>query len=448
MKKTTVSKYDNESLEIAQMFTRAIDIVFRGDRANSKDIGEASAGRRKQEATAQALLDYILRQDNEAANFARALKYRGGVWNNDKEVSFTAGNRVDHVLYRESTPTIYIEDKLWAQFGPDQLKRYEKELIDSNSDGLLIVLVPDRRQDEATREMNDSHVSDSTQIITWRELPNLAAKFSGKPHLWNALSTYAEEAGSSNLIELAASNSFPQSREIAEHISLFLASADETSELFHEASGKARGTTPTRRRFQVSTNQTNERPWLQSGATGVKNWGLDIDLGYDGRSGIWLFHQKSDNFFDPKIGYFRNSLSQAARQRVDEIARRCVDEDSQLDIAEGEFRRLGTFLTHNEQNSLNVLLHVFDVRTARNYLPTDTVFTGVNEDIYRHGMRFSSGERSVETFLGPQVGSVWLRPSVFIWSDDDEFEVRPKKRQSGKDYVLTVWQKINDLLLP
>ena len=83
-------------------------------------------------------------------------------------------------------------------------------------------------------------------------------------------------------------------------------------------------------------------------------------------------------------------------------------------------------------------MHVFDVRTARNYLPTDTVFTGVNEDIYRHGMRFSSGERSVETFLGPQVGSVWLRPSLFIWSDDDEFEVRPKKRQSGKDYVLTV----------
>lgn len=430
------------------MFTRAIDIVFRGDRAHSKDVGEASAGKRKQEATAQALLDYILRQDDEATNFARALKFRGDIWSTDKEVTFTEGNRVDHVLYRDSQPTIYIEDKVWAQFGSHQLARYEAELVASNPDGLLIVLIPERRTEEAARHIGDDRSPDSTRIVSWRELPTLVANHTDKPHLWHALSTFAEETGSSNLIELATSDSFPRSREIAENISLFLSSADEISEAFHEASGSARGEKGSRRRFKFSHNDGNDRPWLQSGATGNENWGLDIDLGYDGKSGIWLFHQKSDHYFDLRIGYFRNSLSPTARRRIEKLARRCVVERTELDYVEEEFRRLGTYLSNEEQNSLNVLLHVFDVRTARNYFPTSTVFAGINDETYRHGMRFSLGDRTVEAFLGPPVGKAWIRPSIFIRHDDDEFEVRPKARQTGKDYVLSVWQAIADHLLP
>lgn len=448
MPKKSVVAYDEKSHEIARMFTRAIDMVFSSERVHSKDIGEVSVGRRQQEATAQAVLDYILRQGDEAEHFARALKIRGGSWTIEKEVSFTEDNRVDHVLFQDEVPTIYIEDKVWAHFGPDQLLRYRDDLVDHSPDGVLVVLVPEHRQDEALRETSSNHLAAITRVITWRQLPELIAKFSEKLHLWHALSTFAEETGSSNLIEVAGSGSFPQSREIAEHISLFLASADEISDLFHKASKDARGQRVGPIRFQFSHNATNARPWLQSGATGDENWGLEIDPGFEQRSGIWLFYRKPETYLELKIGYYRNALSQKAKERIDEIARRCVKEEADLELADGDYPRLGSYLTADEQKALNVLLHVFDVRTAKNYLPPNTYFRGVNDETYRHGMRFSLGDQSVEVFLGPPLDTTWKRPSVFIRSYDNEYEIDPRSSRTGKDYVLRAWQEIADYLLP
>lgn len=144
-----------------------------------------------------------------------------------------------------------------------------------------------------------------------------------------------------------------------------------------------------------------------------------------------------------QIGYFKHGLSAAARERIRQVARKGVNENRVLDLRGLNTHRLGTFLTPSAQDALKVLMQVFDIRTAENYLPKETTFRGVNDGPSRHGMKFVLDNREVEAFMGPPVGKPWIRPSIFIRDDDGEREVRPLKRDSGKQYVERVWAEIS-----
>ncbi|EKU47230.1 PD-(D/E)XK nuclease family protein [Brevibacterium casei] len=433
-----------QNLEIARMFTSAIGTAFTSDRVIERNDGSMSVGHQKQEATAQALLDYILNQDDEAAAFGRALKLpKAGRLDVGKEVTLSDGRRVDHSLSVGDEYVAFIEDKLWASFGVEQLYDYVQELQSWNADGQLIVIVPGRRRDEAQREIDRSAIGIHTRIIAWVDLPTLMKGKSKKLYLWEALSRFATEVGSSNLLTMSAKGSFPQLRDVAESISQYLDSAAEIAATYLEERAAAENGVSRLREFKFSTHRGNDRAWLQAGATQREKWGLDIEPGYNGQSSIWLYHQSARSDLSMQIGYFKHGLSAAARERIRQVARKGVNENRVLDLRGLNTHRLGTFLTPSAQDALKVLMQVFDIRTAENYLPKETTFRGVNDGPSRHGMKFVLDNREVEAFMGPPVGKPWIRPSIFIRDDDGEREVRPLKRDSGKQYVERVWAEIS-----
>lgn len=429
------------------MFTKAIGNVFASERAVERSDEHLSVGHRKQEATAQALLDYILKQDNEAEHFGRALKLPNARHLAiGKEFTLSSGRRVDHVISVDGRPIAFIEDKLWASFGIEQLHDYGRELRELSDDGRLIVIVPHRRRNAAQLEVDSSDISDFTTVLAWDDLPPLVKKYSAKPHLWDSLARFATEVGVNNLIDISSKGSFPQSKEIAHNVSRFLNSAAEIADLYLRERAAALGGQTRQSVFKFSTHKNNNGVWLQAGATQRDHWGLFIEPWDTGWSGIWLSHQSVPDDWDMRIGYFKHRLSAAARERVKEIARKGVNEDLELDLFGVSPYRLGTFLSPDEQSALKVLMEVFDFRSASLYLPRDTTFRGVNDGSTRFGMQFTVDENTVEAFMGPPLGTTWDRPSIFIRDDDGEVEIKPLKRDTGKHYVERVWQSINSRL--
>lgn len=447
MDQSDAPSQSQQNLEIARMFTSAIGDAFTSERIIERNDGSMSVGHRKQEATAQALLDFILKQDDEAAAFGRALKLpKARQLDVAREVTLSEGRRVDHSLSVGGEYVAFIEDKLWASFGVEQLYDYVQELHSWNADGQLIVIVPDRRRDEAQREIDRSAIGTHTRIIAWVDLPNLMKGKSKRLHLWESLSRFATEVGSSNLLSMSAKGSYPQTRDVAESISQYLASAAEIAAVYFEDRAAAEGSVARQREFKFSTHRGNERAWLQAGATQREKWGLDIEPGYNGQSCIWLYHQSARSDLSMQIGYFKHQLSAAARERIRQVARKGVNENRELDLRGVNTYRLGTFLTPSEQDALKVLMQVFDIRTAGNYLPNETTFRGVNDGPSRYGMKFVLDDLEVEAFMGPPSEKPWIRPSIFIRDDDGEREVRPLKRDTGKQYVERVWAEISERL--
>ncbi len=429
------------------MFTRAIDTAFSSKRIIDRGDANLTVGHQKQEATAQALLDYILHQGEEAAVFGKAVGIPSGQFVQiGKEEHVAGSRRVDHTLIVDDIPAAYIEDKVWANFGLDQLRDYGDDLQNLNDEGKLIVIVPHRRLGKAIREVESSRISEFTEVIAWEDLPKLMAGLTENMHLWSALSTFASEIGSSNLVDISFKGSFPQGDGVGERISKFLNTASEISDLYHLTRSKHSGSRPSRRTFSFSTNRRNPRAWLQAGATQDDIWGLEIDPGYERKSGIWLVHPHVADAFDLKIGSFKHSLSAAARERIKQLAEDSVEDELDFSLYGSGLSRLGTYLDDDGQNALVVLMRVFDLGTAGNYLPQETSWVSVNDHPSRHGMRFTLGNRRVEAFMGPPEGESWIRPSIFLRDDGGDREVKPYKHDTGKDYVERVWSTISDSL--
>lgn len=458
-----MSQVHHDAVRVAQLFTSAIEkAMSTGKLSQAKSSTQRHSVRH--EAVAQYLLDHILRQDGELRRLLDAYKVtckHEPVLH--AEVPLDAyglhDSRVDHLVDDTTAAGDYravlvIEDKLDSQLGPDQLERYCEFLASENSASKLLVLHPKRNPLTAAVDQLASLQADypgvTIEFETWSGLASrmVAANPRGAHvALWKALEEYTESVGTGDLENLADA-SVLNDPDVAEELrDLFLSMQNVASRI---ASGKS-----TQLRF--SFHGANPRPWLQMAMTDIKkvNVGLELDLTSEpgtllvGTRGPANPHGETT---PSKLRVFKGGkLSPAGENRTEQLARMAQEvRDGKAFPESMPGRPSGAALSDQGQEALRLLAAIFQAQAIKNPhrggAPSHKT-RGLNEG---HGNERLGAvlvrddadvQRRIHLFIGPPAGQEWSRCTAWIRDEDGEREIPVQRGESGRDYVLRVWQE-------
>lgn len=446
-----------EVVDVARLFTAGIEKAM----ATNK-LGHASTSaerhRARHEAVAQYLLDHILRQDGELARFLDVVGVRiehGAVLYDEWEDRAT-GSRFDHVI-DDTAPDSYrsvvvIEDKVDAQLAPDQLDRYCEFLAGEGGAATVLVLHPLRNplttEQKRVPALQEEHDGVTVKFMTWSALSSrmIDANPGGNAALWRALAEYAESVGTGDLTHLPAAASLTDPAVARELRDLVLTMQSVAASI----GGRSR-------QLRFSLHGGNPRPWLQMAMSDDKQASVGLELGLVDSPGT-LFAgvrgpEDPGGYLTPfKVRVFRDGvLSSAAKRHVDELAELAVavrDRAAHFpDRLPG--RTTGKPVSEGGQNALHLLGSIFQAQALKNPYrggaPSRRT-RGSNEGdrnerlgavLVRDDEKFS---RSIELFIGPPVGYDWERCTIWIRDEEGEREITVLPGESGRDYVLRVWQ--------
>lgn len=450
-------------LDVTRLFTAAIENAMASHKiARAADSSERH--RARHEGVAQYLLDHLLHQDGELERLVELLglddEFAHALALYTEWPDGHTGSRFDHVVddrhsiddYRS---VLVIEDKIDAQLAPGQLDRYCEFLDDEDGRGVVLVLHPERNPLRAERlraqELEAAYGSVNVRFMTWSQLSTqmIAANPSG-PHttLWRALAEYAETVGTGDLASLPLSACLDDPEVARELRDLFLTVQGVAARVAHGGS----------RQLRFSFHGGNTRPWLQMAMTDLRQAGLGLQLDLDEAPGTLLVGVRGPE--DPDGGYIPSKVGAFPDGQLNAAADRRVDELAQLadrvrsggahfpDRLRG--KTSGSALSAAAQDALRLLAAVFQAQAVKNPhrggAPSRRT-QGVNEGDGRErlGARLvresDEGERTVWLFIGPPAGQDWERATIWIRDGEDEREIDANPGETGRDYVLRVWEE-------
>ena len=330
---------------VTAMFAAATERALQSGKLSETAPSDASGdsgdkARRRHEAMAQYMLDHIFRQPGELERFCRAFSLPSTArlsasvehsWTERARRGRGSGSevisRVDHHVSDDEGRTIaFIEDKIDAPFGIEQLARYERELerrmLPRARKPKLIVIVPERRLNSVLEEPASGSPIERT-TISWKDLAvrmTDGASETGAAR-WRALAQFAENVGTGDLPSLGMAAPL-RSREVATELHSTLLSAQRVVRALR---------LPNMRQLQFSFNGTSTDPWLQTNLTSRTAYGFDLDVSQDAGM-LYLGRRRTDGDFDwatTKVGFFdAGELTSATQNRLH--ARECRKPGSDL----------------------------------------------------------------------------------------------------------------------
>ncbi|MGO1409762.1 MAG: PD-(D/E)XK nuclease family protein [Brachybacterium sp.] len=449
----------HDAVSVARLFTAAIEKAM----ATTK-LGHASNSaerhRARHEAVAQYLLDHILRQEGELERFLEELGVRiehepvlHAEWE-DRET----GSRFDHVIEESAADryraVVVIEDKIDAQLAPDQLDRYCEFLAAEGGRATVVVLHPLRNPlNSAKNRVSDlqaKYAGVTVQFLTWAELSSRMIHTDpdgSTTGLWRALEEYAESVGTGDLEHLPGADALTDPVIAGELRDLFLT-------MQNVAAGVGSGRS---RQLCFSFHGGNPEPWLQMAMSDNKRASVGLDLGLVRSPGTLMAGVRGpedpDGYLTPaKVRVFRDGkLSEAAWKRVDELAELAVevrDHGAHFpDTLPG--RTTGKPVSEGSQDALRLIGAIFQAQAIKNPHRGGAPSSGTrglnegdgNERVGAVLVREDDeAERSVALFVGPPAGQDWTRATIWIRDERGDREIEVVPRETGRDYVLRVWE--------
>lgn len=449
-----------EAVDVARLFTAAVEKAMA---ANT--LGHISSSgerhRARHEAVAQFLLDHILKQDDELERLLDVVGVRTShepvLYNEwvDRETD----SRFDHVIDDTAAETyrsvLVIEDKIDAQLAPGQLDRYCAFLASEGGETKVLVLHPAHNPLKAERsraaELEAKYAGVSVQFMTWTLLSQRMVEANpdgAHAHLWRALAEYAETVGTGDLANLPSAGSLDDPAVAQELRDLFLTMQNVAAIV---GSGRSR-------QVRFSFHGGNIGPWLQMSMTDSKQTRLGLELDVEGSPGTlyigspWLRSPQGYSRTPSKIGVSpEGKLSAAAQRRVEEIAQLSADVRDDPDRFPDELggRPSGKTLSDEGQDALTLLGAIFQAQAIKNPhrggAPSRRT-RGVNEGDgnERLGAVLVRDDddvtRSIALFIGPPAGQAWERCTIWLRDDQGEREIETRAGESGREYVLRVWE--------
>lgn len=449
-----------EVVDVARLFTAGIEKAM----ATNK-LGHASNSterhRARHEAVAQYLLDHILRQEGELDRFLTQI----GVHVEHEPVLYDewknreTGSRFDHVIDDRLSGTEYrsvvvVEDKLDAQLAPDQLDRYCEFLAGENGPGTVVVLHPQRNplttEQKRVPALQKEYDGVTVKFMTWSALSSrmIEANQGGRNSaLWIALAEFAESVGTGDLTHLPNAASLTDPSTARELRDLFLTMQNVAARV----GGRSR-------QLRFSLHGGNTSPWLQMAMSDHKRASVGLELGLVDSPGT-LFAgvrgpEDPEGYLTPsKVGVFKDGvLSAAAERRADELAELAVavrDRGAHFpDRLPG--RTTGKPVSEDGQKALHLLGSIFQAQALKNphrggapSRRTRGICEGDGNE--RLGAVLVRDDEellcSLELFIGPPAGHDWERCTIWIRDDESEREIEVLPGESGREYVLRVWQE-------
>lgn len=448
-----------EVVDVARLFTAGIEKAMATNKLGHAS-NSAERHRARHEAVAQYLLDYILRQEGELDRFLDLVGVRPEhepVLYNEREDRET-GSRFDHVIddiapdsYRS---VVVIEDKIDAELAPDQLDRYCDFLAGEGRPGTVLVLHP-QRNTLATEQarvpgLQKEYDGVTVKFMTWSALSGrmIDANPEGRSTaLWSALAEYAESVGTGDLTYLPTAANLTDPAVARELRDLFLTMQNVAAKV----GGRAR-------QLRFSLHGGNTGPWLQMAMSDNKQASVGLELGLVSSPGTLYAGVRGpedpDGYLTPsKVGVFKDGvLSDAAERRVEELAELAVavrDRGAHFpDRLPG--RTTGKPVSEEGQEALLLLGSIFQAQALKNPhrggAPSRRTRGisegGGNERLGAVLVRDDvEPARSIELFIGPPAGHDWERCTIWIRDDEGEREIEVLPGESGREYVLRVWQE-------
>ncbi|MEO2095612.1 MAG: hypothetical protein ABGX90_00465 [Brachybacterium sp.] len=453
-------------LDVTRLFTSAIEKAMDAAKlGRASDSAERHLARH--EAVAQHLLDHILRQPGELGQLLRLLgiEYENTPALYTEWEDWETGSRFDHVVDDHRDPESYrsvliIEDKIDAQLGSDQLDRYCEFLAGEQGQGTLLVLHPERNPlaSEKLRipELEKAHRGVEVRFMTWTELSaGMVTKNPTGEHaaLWQALAEFAESVGTGDIAHLPPAEVLLDPDVAAELRDLFLTMQAVADKVGHRSP----------RQLRFSFHKGNIGPWLQMGMSNSKTAGIGLELDLVESPGTLLAGVHGPLRYESqpssvKIGAFVDGeLSAAASRRAERIAEasrrnRVGDADGLADALKG--RSAGSPPSPEAQDALRLLGAIFQAQAIRNPHrggADGSRTEGVNEGAGAERLgaklvRVDVPGREIHLFVGPPEGRSWDRASLWIRDSAGEREIFPLQGETGRDYVLRVWNMTREAL--
>lgn len=453
-------------LDVTRLFTSAIEKAM-----DAAKLGRASDSaerhRARHEAVAQHLLDHILRQPGELGQLLRLLgiEYENTPALYTEWEDWETGSRFDHVVDDHRDPESYrsvliIEDKIDAQLGSDQLDRYCEFLAGEQGEGTLLVLHPARNPltSEKVRvpELERAHRGVTVRFMTWTELSaEMVGTNPDGAHdaLWQALAEFAESVGTGDISHLPPAEVLLDPEVAAELRDLFLTMQAVADKIGHRSP----------RQLKFSFHKGNARAWLQMGMSHRATPGIGLELDLTESPGTLLagVHGPQKHEYalsSAKIGAFAGGvLSPAASRRADrigEVSRSYRDGsgDGFLEVLKG--KGAGTLPSPAAQEALELLGAIFQAQAIKNPHRgggdgKGTVGVNEGDGAERIGAKLVRGDeagRPIHVFIGPPERRDWDRVTLWIRDADGEREVMPQDGESGRSYVLRVWDEMRRAL--
>lgn len=448
-----------EVVDVARLFTAGIEKAMATNKLGHAS-NSAERHRARHEAVAQYLLDHILRQEGELDRFLDVVGVKPEhepVLYNEWEDRET-GSRFDHVI-DDTAPNSYrsvvvIEDKIDAQLAADQLDRYCEFLAGEGGPGTLLVLHPQRNPltTEQTRVpgLQQEYDGVTVKFMTWSVFSRrmIDANPGGRnTALWSALAEFAESVGTGDLTHLPTAASLTDPSVARELRDLFLTMQNVAARV----GGRSR-------QLRFSLHGANTRPWLQMAMSDDKQASVGLELGLVDLPGT-LFAgvrgpEDPDGHLTPsKVGVFKDgALSDAAERRVEELAELAVAvRDRGVHFPDRlPGRTTGKPVSEDGQKALHLLGSIFQAQALKN------PHRGGAPSRRSRGISEGDGNErlgavlvrddeehacSIELFIGPPAGHDWERCTIWIRDGEGEREIEVIPGESGREYVLRVWQE-------
>lgn len=436
---------------VGRMYTAAIE-----EAASSNAFGGSSSSgernRRRHEAVVQFMLAHIIKLDGELRSFAKefGLAETEGLHVYQEAPDPGSKSRFDHVIDApDGTPIAVIEDKIDAALGPRQLDRYAEYLSESDKNSDLIVFHPARRDVSASVKVPTGKKV-RIRFISWYELSTRMAKRAGTPEhaaLWEELAEFAESIGTGDLTSLPSTAALLDRGAALEVRDVLLTGQKVAHTL---ARGKLK-------EMSFSMHPGNPHSWLQAGLTDIKHLrvGVELDVRYvpgDLYLGVRGPGQDLD-WVPAKIGFFPNGeLTKAGHRRVAMLAEiaEAVEKGDTKWPPHIPGRPVGRLPSEEAMDSLQTLAAVFQASSLRNPHrggATDGARKS-NEGEFgeRLGVRLQNAGNTIELFIGPPIRKEWIRSSIWIRTPHCEYEIKQLAKETGRDYVLRVWDEVSKAL--
>lgn len=451
---------ETTAIDVSRMFTYAVEKAMSAEKPSVSTKGGSERNRARHEAIAQYMLDYIIADDSELNCMLSEL----GVSGVRSPVAVTESpapgdGRFDHEIYEDDGdqfPTrLLIEDKLDAPLAIDQLDRYS-DFLRRAGGGKLVILHPRRnslsREAVRARQLESRSPRVDIEFVEWRDLAGrMISRDKGRAQagLWRALAEFAETVGTGDLAQLPLAKLLLDPSVAREVQDILMTAQVVASRLVSRS--------PHQLRF--SMNSGNAVPWLQAGLTDNKTYGFGIQLNLESRPGCLEIGSCGPGYEDSrllfsKMGYFEGGkLSPAAERRLGELERLALDVGAgRKTLPERlEGRRCGKMPSDSASDAIRLLAAIFQSKALRN------PYRGGGSDGRTRGANFGElgervgvnlvraaedgAKRAVRINVGPPDEDRWSRCTVWIEGEDgDPREIVPSPRETGREYVLRVWE--------